>query len=288
TIKKTKLFISNELEKATDSFNVNRILGQGGQDIVYKGMAKVEKFINEVVIQSQINHINVVKLIGCCLETKYMHDQNKELPFTWEMQLRISIEASGTMSYLHLSASVPIYHRDIKSTNILLDDKYCAKVSNFGTSRSRAVDQTHITTQVHGTFGYLNPDDVCSFGVVLVELLTGAKPIRFTTFEEDKNITVAKHAKRCLNPSGKKRPAMKEVASELAGIKAWNGASNVMEEGILGRAPTVGGTFKPVPQPRLEVPARTGRHRFSQQMRLPCDSNWGANPVKPNNYCVSQ
>ena len=87
-----------------------------------------------------------------------MHDQNKELPFTWEMQLRISIEASGTMSYLHLSASVPIYHRDIKSTNILLDDKYCAKVSNFGTSRSRAVDQTHITTQVHGTFGYLNPE----------------------------------------------------------------------------------------------------------------------------------
>ncbi|KAK9217894.1 hypothetical protein WN943_006524 [Citrus x changshan-huyou] len=59
-------------------------------------------------------------------------------------------------------------------------------------------------------------------------------------------------------------------------IKFWDNA-----EGILGRAPTVGDTFKPVPQPRLEVPARTGRHRFSQQRRLPCDSNWGANPVKP-------
>ncbi|GAY59237.1 hypothetical protein CUMW_193060 [Citrus unshiu] len=307
TIEKTKLFTSKELEKATDNFDLNRILGQGGQGTVYKGMlidgkivavkkskvideSKVEEFINEVVILSQINHRNVVKLLGCCLETEvpllvyefipngtlfqYIHDQNEDFPITWEIRLRIAIEVSGALSYLHSAASIPIYHRDIKSTNILLDDKYRAKVSDFGASRSMAVDQTHMTTQVHGTFGYLDPEyfrssqftdksDVYSFGVVLAELLTGEKPIRFTTLEEDKSlaayflcamkeerlfeildarvmkqggkdeiITVAKLTKRCLNLNGKKRPTMREVASELAGIKAWNGASNVIEEGL--------------------------------------------------------
>ncbi|ESR40350.1 hypothetical protein CICLE_v10025012mg [Citrus x clementina] len=307
TVEKTKLFTSKELEKATDYFNLNRILGQGGQGTVYKGMladgkivavkkskvideSKVEEFINEVVILSQINHRNVVKLLGCCLETEvpllvyefipngtlfqYIHDQNEDFPITWEMRLRIAIEISGALSYLHSAASIPIYHRDIKSTNILLDDKYRAKVSDFGASRSMAVDQTHMTTQVHGTVGYLDPEyfrssqftdksDVYSFGVVLAELLTGEKPIRFTTLEEDKSlaayflcamkeerlfeilgaqvmkeggedeiITVAKLTKRCLNLNGKKRPTMREVASELAGIKAGNGASNVMEEGL--------------------------------------------------------
>ncbi|KAJ4718212.1 putative Kinase [Melia azedarach] len=296
-IEKTKVFTSKELEKATDNFNMNRILGQGGQGTVYKGMladgkivaikrskvmdeSKVEEFINEVVILSQINHRNVVKLLGCCLETEvpllvyefvpngnlfeYIHDQNQEFPITWEMRLRIAVEISGALSYLHSAASIPIYHRDIKTTNILLDDKYRAKVSDFGTSRSMAIDQTHMTTLVHGTFGYLDPEyfrssqftdksDVYSFGVVLAELLTGEKPIRLINSEEDKSlvayflyamkenrlfeildariikegrkddiITVAELAKKCLNLNGKKRPTMKEVATELLGIRAWS------------------------------------------------------------------
>ncbi|OMP08310.1 hypothetical protein COLO4_06593 [Corchorus olitorius] len=233
-----RFFTSKELEKATDHYNENRILGQGGQGTVYKGMLAdgrivaikkskrladdkknqsldekhVEQWVNEVMILSQINHRNVVKLLGCCLETQFpllvyefvpngtlfqmIHDKSEEFPLTWRMRLQIAIDAANAFSYLHSAASVPIYHRDIKSTNILLDDKYRAKVSDFGISKSIALEQTHLTTRVQGTFGYMDPEyfrsnqfteksDVYSFGVVLVELLTGQKPFSSTESGEE-------------------------------------------------------------------------------------------------------
>ncbi|XP_016742007.1 wall-associated receptor kinase-like 1 [Gossypium hirsutum] len=144
SVENIKLFTSKELQTATDHYNEKRILGRGGQGVVYKGMLHdgsivavkkskivdqdhLDPFINEIVILAAVDHRNVVKLLGCCLETEFpllvyefipngtlyqlMHDQNEEYPRSWDIRIRIAAEVSNAVSYLHSSASVPIFQR---------------------------------------------------------------------------------------------------------------------------------------------------------------------------------
>ncbi|KAL2920876.1 Wall-associated receptor kinase 5 [Bienertia sinuspersici] len=235
-----EMFTIEELKKATDNFSQNSEIGKGGFGMVYKGnltrktisfpnnqivaikkslkvdKTQVEQFINEIIALSQINNKNVVRILGCCLETEmpllvyeyisngtlqeHLRDESKACFLTWDVRLKIAIDVSEVLAYLHTTLSIPIIHRDIKSANILLDENYIAKVADFGASKLAPVDHEQLATTVQGTWGYLDPEymqsgeltaksDVYSFGVVLAELLTRKKAISYLRLEEDRNLS---------------------------------------------------------------------------------------------------
>lgn len=231
-----KLFTGKQIKKATHDFSRDRLLGSGGYGDVYKGILQdgtevavkcaklgntkgTDQVLNEVRILCQVNHRSLVRLLGCCVELEqpilvYEYIENGTLlehfqgrksggrsSLAWSDRLRVAHDAAEGLAYLHSSAVPPIYHRDVKSSNILLDEKLNAKVSDFGLSRLAHTDLSHVSTCAQGTLGYLDPEyyrnyqltdksDVYSFGVVLLELLTSQKAIDFNRDPDDVNLAV--------------------------------------------------------------------------------------------------
>lgn len=258
--KSAKVFTGKQIKKATNNFSKDRLLGSGGYGDVYKGVledgttvavkcAKVgntkgtDQVLNEVRILCQVNHKSLVRLLGCCVELDqpllvyeyiqngtlldHLQSRNRGTSLSWKRRLAIAHATADGLAYLHFSASPPIYHRDVKSSNILLDEKMNGKVADFGLSRLAHTDMSHISTCAQGTLGYLDPEyyrnyqltdksDVYSFGVVLLELLTSQKAIDFNRPSDDVNLAV--YVQRLLQEERMMDgvdPMLKEGASTL-------------------------------------------------------------------------
>ncbi|XP_024543084.1 wall-associated receptor kinase-like 20 [Selaginella moellendorffii] len=230
--KTSRIFTAGEMKRATNNFSKERLLGTGGFGEVYKGtlddgvvvaikLAKLgnikgrDQVINEVRVLSQVNHRNLVRIWGCCVDTGeplvvYEYIPNGTLYewlhvgrgfLDWRSRLRIALQTAEGLAYLHSAAYPPIYHRDVKSSNILLDNSLVARVCDFGLSRLAEPDLSHVSTCAQGTLGYLDPEyyrkyqltdksDVYSFGVVLLELVTSQKAIDFSRDQDDINLAM--------------------------------------------------------------------------------------------------
>lgn len=214
-IQNTKIYSFNELLRATDSFSSSNKLGDGGFGNTYKGILpdgtliyikvvsggstqRIDDFKNEILLLSKLEHVNLVKLVGCCVEANhrmlvYNYLENGGLAralldrgpgglnFSWDVRSRICIGVANGLAFLH---DANIMHRDIKATNILLDDQLNPKISDFGTARFLPPDTSHVSENIVGTWGYIAPEyavrgwltmkaDIYSFGILMLEIISG-------------------------------------------------------------------------------------------------------------------
>ncbi|GMJ13189.1 hypothetical protein HRI_004988100 [Hibiscus trionum] len=204
-----------EVHSATNNFNASNFIGQGIAGKVYKGLlsngqyvavkhiindGQMETFVREVRSLSHIKHPNLVALVGYCdnkdecfLVYELCHHGNlsewlygKDKVLSWMQRLKIAIDSARGLWFLHTYPEGCIVHRDIKPTNILINDKFQAKLADFGLSKVMDIGQSHVSSEVRGTFGYVDPEyrrnrhvnasgDVYSFGMVLLQLLSGQR-----------------------------------------------------------------------------------------------------------------
>ncbi|KAK9053239.1 hypothetical protein SSX86_029871 [Deinandra increscens subsp. villosa] len=219
-----------ELEAATDGFAAENVIGQGGYGIVYHGVLgdntqiAVKNLLNnrgqaerefevEVEAIGRVRHKNLLRLLGYCAEGahrilvyEYVNNGNLEQwihgdvglcsPLTWEIRMKIITGTAKALTYLHEGLEPKVVHRDIKSSNILLDKSWNSKVSDFGLAKLLGADRSYITTRVMGTLGYVAPEyastgmvnersDVYSFGILFMELITGRYPVDYKQPQEE-------------------------------------------------------------------------------------------------------
>nr|KYP75175.1 putative serine/threonine-protein kinase At1g01540 family [Cajanus cajan] len=215
----------DELHTATQGFAEENVIGEGGYGIVFKGLlldgsvVAVKNLLNnkgqaekefkvEVEAIGKVRHKNLVGLVGYCAEgaqrmlvyeyvdngtlEQWLHgDVGPVSPLTWDIRMKIAVGTAKGLAYLHEGLEPKVVHRDVKSSNILLDKMWNAKVSDFGLAKLLGSEKSYVTTRVMGTFGYVSPEyastgmlnegsDVYSFGILLMELITGRSPIDYS------------------------------------------------------------------------------------------------------------
>ncbi|KAJ0256780.1 G-type lectin S-receptor-like serine/threonine-protein kinase [Hirschfeldia incana] len=239
-LKELTLFEFQVLATATDSFSIRNKLGQGGFGPVYKGKLPegqeiavkrlsrdsgqgLEELMNEVVVISKLQHRNLVKLLGCCIEGEerllvyeympkksldaYLFDPLKQKILDWKTRLNIMEGICRGLLYLHRDSRLRIIHRDLKASNILLDDNLNPKISDFGLARVFQANEDEANTRrVVGTYGYMSPEyameglfseksDVFSLGVILLEIISGSR----NSHKEENNLNLLAYAWKLWN-----------------------------------------------------------------------------------------
>ncbi|KAL7257385.1 hypothetical protein ACSBR1_003650 [Camellia fascicularis] len=230
-----KWFSYDDIKTSTLQFASDKLIGKGGCNQVYKGLlpdgklaaVKVLKsckeawkdFTQEVDIMTSLKHKNIAPLLGICVEDndlisvydflsrgnleENLHGNNKEKPaLSWEVRFKVAVGIAEALNYLHNECSLPVIHRDVKSSNILLSNEFEPQLSDFGLAIWGPSVSSFLTdNDVVGTFGYLAPEyfmygkvsdkiDVYSFGVVLLELLSGKKPISSETAKGQESLVM--------------------------------------------------------------------------------------------------
>ncbi|ONK55450.1 uncharacterized protein A4U43_UnF3230 [Asparagus officinalis] len=225
----TSIFSLKQIKAATNNFDPLNKIGEGGFGPVYKGVLPNclliavkqlssksrqgnREFINEIGMISAIQHPNLVKLYGCCTEGnqllliyEYMENNSLaralfgpercRLELDWPARCKICLGIARGLAYLHEESRIKIVHRDIKATNILLDEDLNAKISDFGLAKLDEQENTHISTRIAGTIGYMAPEyamrgyltdkaDVYSFGVVMLEIVSGVSNTNYRPQED--------------------------------------------------------------------------------------------------------